>query len=192
MGLWVPLLGLRMGVCVRNAPTWFYMGWVMFDFDLVARSIRLVLTDIDGVLTDGRLLYGPQGEMLKTFHTRDGMAVGMLRDAGIALGFLSGRTSPPLIARASDLGITMCHLGVKNKELVLDEILASGEFAVDEICYIGDDLPDLGVLRRVGLSAAPADAAAAILEVVDYRCIQVGGGGVLREVVEQILARRGL
>lgn len=153
-------------------------------------SLRLLLTDVDGVLTDGRLWYGPDGEMLKGFHARDGMAVGMLREIGVEVGIVSGRRSPALTRRAEDLGITIVFDGVDDKAATLAEIVADGGYTVEQIGFIGDDLPDLPIIERVGLSFAPYDAVEQVRSRVDHICDAVGGSGVLREVAEMIIAAR--
>jgi len=156
-----------------------------------AQRIRLLLTDVDGVLTDNGVYYGEQGEVLKRFSIRDGMGVERLRKCcGIDTGIVTGELSPSVARRAEKLKITQLHLGIKDKLGRLEEILAAGGFNWEELAFIGDDVNDLEVLQRVGLSACPADAMAAVSGVVDYRCVVNGGYGAFREFVEWIIALR--
>jgi 3-deoxy-D-manno-octulosonate 8-phosphate phosphatase (KDO 8-P phosphatase) len=157
-----------------------------------AKRIKLVLTDVDGVLTDNGVYYGDQGEVLKRFSIRDGMGVERLRKCcGIDTGIVTGELSPSVARRAEKLEITQLHLGVKDKLTRLTEILAAGGWDWDELAYIGDDVNDLEVLERVGLSACPADAMAAVSAIVHYRCEAGGGHGAFREFAEWIISLRG-
>jgi 3-deoxy-D-manno-octulosonate 8-phosphate phosphatase (KDO 8-P phosphatase) len=156
-----------------------------------AQRIRLLLTDVDGVLTDNGVYYGEQGEVLKRFSIRDGMGVERLRNyCGIDTGIVTGELSPSVARRAEKLKITQLHLGIKDKLGRLEEILAAGGFDWEELAFIGDDVNDLEVLQRVGLSACPADAMAAVSGVVHYRCAVNGGYGAFREFAEWIIALR--
>jgi 3-deoxy-D-manno-octulosonate 8-phosphate phosphatase (KDO 8-P phosphatase) len=156
-----------------------------------AQRIRLLLTDVDGVLTDNGVYYGEQGEVLKRFSIRDGMGVERLRNyCGIDTGIVTGELSPSVARRAEKLKITQLHLGIKDKLGRLEEILAAGGFDWEELAFIGDDVNDLEVLQRVGLSACPADAMAAVSGVVHYRCVVNGGYGAFREFAEWIIALR--
>lgn len=158
----------------------------------LARSLRLVLTDCDGVLTDGGVYYSEQGEELKRFSFRDGMGIARLREHGVDVGIVTGETSPALQARARKLAISELHQGVADKLAVVTALAERQYLTFDQIGYIGDDLNDLAVLRAVGLSAAPADAeplvAAEVHVVVDRR----GGHGAFRAFAELIvMAKRG-
>src|SRR5579859_2751960 len=141
-----------------------------------ARRIKLLLTDVDGVLTDNGVYYGEGGEVMKRFSIRDGMGVERLKKLhGIETGIITGEVSPSVSRRAEKLQITQVHLGVKDKRDRLAGIIAKAGITWEEIAYIGDDVNDLEVLERVGLSACPADAMAAVWRVVDYQC-EVRGG----------------
>lgn len=153
-------------------------------------SIRLVLTDVDGVLTDGSLIYGPQGELLKIFNVQDGVAVHQLRNAGITLGVVSGRDSEALRARLKDLGITNFNLNCKNKKEAVKSILAQTHIAREHCIFLGDDLPDLPAFAACGLSACPCNAAPEVLQKADIVLKRAGGEGVLRELTELILQAR--
>lgn len=154
-------------------------------------AIRLVLTDNDGVLTDGCVWYSDRGEELKRYSLRDGMAVARLRrECGIETGIITGENSPPVARRAEKLGITEVHLGIGQKTVVLDEILARHDLAASEVAYIGDDVNDVDVMRRVGFAACPADALPQARAAAHHVCTQRGGDGAFREFAEIIIAGR--
>jgi 3-deoxy-D-manno-octulosonate 8-phosphate phosphatase (KDO 8-P phosphatase) len=156
-----------------------------------AQKIKLVLTDVDGVLTDNGVYYGENGEVLKRFSIRDGMGVERLRKlCGIDTGIVTGELSPSVARRAEKLAITQLHLGVRDKLSRLDEIRASTGFGWEELAFIGDDVNDLAVLEKVGLSACPGDAMAAVSGIVHYRCVEKGGYGAFREFAEWIISMR--
>jgi 3-deoxy-D-manno-octulosonate 8-phosphate phosphatase (KDO 8-P phosphatase) len=155
------------------------------------RTLRLVLSDVDGVMTDGTILLLPGGGEAKAFHVRDGLGVVLARRAGLSVGIVSGRASEAVTRRAAELGIAIVRQGVVDKAQALREILAAEGLAPSQVAYIGDDVNDLAVMAEVGLSGAPADAPfevrAQAFMVTDAR----GGGGCLREFLEAILRARG-
>ncbi len=157
-----------------------------------ASQICLVLTDCDGVLTDGGVYYSDQGEALKRFHMRDGMGVKRLRLAGIETGIVTGEMSPSVLKRAERLQITEVHLGARDKLVVVTQLLKLRNLKWENLAYIGDDVNDLPVLRRVGISACPADAVDAVRGSVQMVLRTPGGQGVFREFAEQILAGTSL
>ncbi|MDW8319077.1 MAG: HAD hydrolase family protein [Anaerolineae bacterium] len=158
-----------------------------------AQRIRLLLTDCDGVLTDGTVYYSARGEELKRFHMRDGMGVERLRTvAGVDVGIISGENSPSLQRRAAKLHITELHLGIRDKLAVLEEIVERRRLSYAEVAYIGDDVNDVAVMERVGLAACPADATPFAKAASHLVCRTAGGAGVLREVAEIIIAARCL
>jgi YrbI family 3-deoxy-D-manno-octulosonate 8-phosphate phosphatase len=135
--------------------------------------------------------YGESGEVMKRFSIRDGMGVERLRKlCGIDTGIVTGELSPSVTRRAEKLQITQLHPGVKDKLGRLEEILGAGGWNWDELAYIGDDVNDLDVLQRVGLSACPGDAMAAVNGIVHYRCAAFGGHGAFREFAEWIISLR--
>ncbi len=157
-----------------------------------AHRIRLLLTDCDGVLTDGGVYYSARGEEMKRFSIRDGMGVERLRKlADIEVGIITGEKSGPVIKRAEKLQITELHLAVKDKVAVLDEILARRNLTAEQVAYIGDDTNDLEIMGRVGLSACPADATHFAQQVADYICANSGGHGAFREFAEFIIESNG-
>lgn len=165
-----------------------------FPRDIVerARRVRLAAFDVDGVLTDGRLLLGPRGEELKCFHARDGQGLVMLREAGFEIAILTGRSSPVVADRMAELGIHYVHQGCKDKLAVLDALLAILNLSPEEVSYTGDDLPDLAVARRVGLAVAVADAHPALARHCHFRTRLAGGQGAVREICDLLLLARGV
>ncbi len=151
--------------------------------------IKLLLTDCDGVLTDGGVYYGENGEEFKKFDIRDGMGVERLRNlAGVTTGIVTGELSPSVIKRAEKLKITELHLGVKDKPAVFEEILQRLNLKAEEVAYIGDDVNDLGIMKLAGLSACPANAISFVKDVADIVCEAKGGAGCFREFAEMIIA----
>jgi 3-deoxy-D-manno-octulosonate 8-phosphate phosphatase (KDO 8-P phosphatase) len=161
-------------------------GDVLTLTDKAAR-IRLILLDVDGVLTDGAVVVYGDGSESKRFHIRDGIALVWAQRAGVTVGLLSARHSPTTAQRAAQLGITLVHQGVSSKADTFDQIVGDMVLGEDEVAYMGDDIVDLAVLGRVGLSAAPANAVAEVRARVDFVATQPGGGGAVRELVELIL-----
>lgn len=159
----------------------------------LASRIRALVLDVDGVLTDATLFYGPAGEALKRFSARDGFAIKMAQAEGIAVAILSGRVAPPLRARLKDLGIPrgLVIQGSRDKAHDLDALAERLGLSVGQLAYVGDDLPDLAALLRVGLAACPADAAPEVRRRCHFVCGSPGGQGAVREVVELLLGSRG-
>lgn len=156
-----------------------------------ATQVEALVLDVDGVLTDGRLHYGPEGENLKSFNVRDGLGLVLLRDTGVRLGIVSGRSSPVVDARARELRIEHCLLGRSDKSEALDELCTSWGLMPERIAAIGDDLIDLPMLARVGVSFAPIDADARVRDRVDHVVQTRGGHGAVRDVCEILLKARG-
>lgn len=154
-------------------------------------SIRLILFDVDGVLTDGKIILHADGTESKLFDIKDGTAIVWAQRAGITVGFLSARMSASTAQRAAQLGVTLVHQGVASKletyTQVVDELLLEDE----QVAYMGDDVLDLPVLSRVGLSAAPADAASDVRQRVHYVSAARGGDGAARDLIEKILRAQG-
>ena len=160
-------------------------------FKARAKAIRLLILDVDGVLTDGRLVYGPAGEELKIFHVHDGLAIVGAQRSGLVVAVISGRASPAVSRRLADLGVLEVHQGSDDKQAVLEALLRRHRVALRETAYMADDLPDLPVLRQVGLAMAPVNAAAEVKRVAHWVGRRVGGQGAVREAVEAILKVRG-
>lgn len=158
-----------------------------------AQRIRLVLTDVDGVLTDAGVYYSAEGEQLKRFSVRDGMGVERLRLAGIETGIITGENSEPVMRRAEKLSINELHLGIKDKPATLRAILSRRDIADDAVAYIGDDVNDLQViksLRERGLTGAPSDAIDDVRSVVHFISPAAGGHGAFRAFADWILKLR--
>lgn len=156
-----------------------------------AAQIRLLLLDVDGVLTDGHLAFAGDGEAGQVFHIHDGLGLQLARGAGLLVGLLSGRASASVARRARDLGLDHVVLGRPEKGGALNEILSALGLAEQEVAYVGDDLPDLPVLRRCGLGYCPADAVAEVRATAHVVLSRNGGRGAVREVVEHLLSARG-
>ncbi len=153
--------------------------------------IRLILLDVDGVLTDGTVVMHGAGTESKAFHIRDGAAIVWAMQAGIQVGLLSARASAATTQRATQLGIQILAQGMISKPAEFERILAEQRLADTEVAYMGDDLLDIPVLTRAGLSGAPADAAAEVREVADWVSAHAGGRGAVREFIELVLRAQG-
>ena len=156
-----------------------------------ASRIKLLLFDVDGVLTDGKILLHPDGTESKRFDIKDGTGLVWAQRAGLKVGVLSARTSAATAQRAAQLGVTIVHQGVPSKLHAYDDILRQQELTDPETAYMGDDLLDLPVIARVGLSACPADAAGEVRSRVDFVSRAAGGDGAAREFVEIVLKAQG-
>lgn len=156
-----------------------------------ASRIKVLLFDVDGVLTDGKVLVHANGTESKEFNIRDGIAMVWAQRAGLTVGFLSARTSATTPHRAAQLGVTLVYHGVTSKIETFDRILRDLSVEDDEVAYMGDDIVDLAVLERAGLSAAPADAVEEVRARVDFVSRANGGQGAARELIESILRARG-
>ena len=169
------------------------MAW-SFPDDVLQRAaeVRLLILDVDGVLTDGRLYYGPEGEVLKVFNAQDGHAIKSLRAAGIPSAIISGRSSPMVRFRAQELGIEHLWLGVDNKVPALDELALNTGIALSEMAHMGDDQPDLPLFARVGMSFAPANAHPEVRDAAHYNTRAGGGEGAVCEVCALLQAARQL
>jgi 3-deoxy-D-manno-octulosonate 8-phosphate phosphatase (KDO 8-P phosphatase) len=154
-------------------------------------KIRLLLLDVDGVMTDGRIIYDDHGNETKAFDVKDGHGLKLLQRAGIRVGIITGRQSAVVERRALELGIDLVYQGAKDKLLPLRDILQKTGFALEEIAYAGDDLPDLPVLRRVGFAATVADAVDEVKAHVDYVTRAAGGRGAVRELCDLLLKETG-
>lgn len=156
-----------------------------------AARVRVVLLDADGVLTDGRIFVGAAGEDGRSFFARDGLGVRLGQQAGLTFGIISGRRSRAVAERAAELDIVEIHQGIGDKNACLDDLLRRRELSGEELCFVGDDLVDVPVMRRVGLAAAPADAAPEAREAAHFVAEARGGRGAVREIVEFLLRASG-
>lgn len=158
----------------------------------IARRLKLVVFDIDGVLTDGSLYYGPQGESLKVFNVRDGYGMKALQRHGIKVAIITGRTSEMAIARMRDLGVDELVQGREDKGVALDELLAKMNIAADDAAYMGDDVVDIPALRKAALAMTVEDAHPDVIPVAHWRSRHPGGRGAVREACDLLLAARGM
>ncbi len=156
------------------------------------QKIRLLLLDVDGVLTDGSIIYTDNQTETKVFHARDGLGIKMLHQGGIKTGIITGRSSPALLRRCRELGFDMVFDGIQDKLEVLDQIVSDTGYNTNEIAFIGDDLPDLPLLKKVGLAIAVADANRLVCQHADIITVTGGGRGAVREVCEMILKAQGI
>jgi 3-deoxy-D-manno-octulosonate 8-phosphate phosphatase (KDO 8-P phosphatase) len=156
-----------------------------------ARAVRLAVFDVDGVLTDGTLYIGAQGEAFKAFNILDGHGVKMLHAAGIATAIISGRSSEAVSRRAAELGIAHVVQGSSDKVAALDELLAALGLEASACAFVGDDLPDLPAMRRCGFAVAVANAAEAVKAAAHYVTRASGGHGAVREFCELVLRAQG-
>ena len=154
--------------------------------------IKLLVLDVDGVLTDGQLYYGPEGEMVKAFNVKDGMGLALLVKAGVRVAVVSAKKSAPLKARLDDLGIRSRRLGASDKVTAIEDIMSEYGFDWETVAFMGDDLNDIAALEKAGLSAAPSDAVQAVKDRVDFITQKAGGQGAVRELVEKIAADQSI
>jgi len=151
------------------------------------KPIKLLILDVDGVLTDGKIIYNDRGEEIKAFHVRDGHGLKLLMRAGIGIALITGRKSKVVLHRARDLGIKNVYQRVTNKIEVYEKILKGKNLKDENVGFVGDDLVDIPVLKRVGFSAAVGDAIPEVREVADYVASKKGGEGAVREICELLL-----
>lgn len=156
-----------------------------------AGRVRVMIFDVDGVLTDGRLWYGPQGEALKAFSVLDGHGMKMLMQSGVEVALLSGRSSPAVAARAAELGIRHALQGIGDKAAAFAGLLGALGLAADQAGFMGDELVDLPVLRRCAFACAPGGAHALVLQHAHYVAAAAAGAGAAREVCEYVMRAQG-
>lgn len=157
----------------------------------LAADVALVIFDVDGVFTDGRLFFGPDGESIKVFHVRDGYGVKRLAAAGVTVAIISGRSSTAVARRMAELGIEHVFQGDHDKVPLYERLIGQLGVPPDAVAFMGDDLPDLPVMQRVGLPAAPANADPAVLAASRWTGTRGGGEGAVREFCDFLLAARG-
>lgn len=156
-----------------------------------AMSIALLVLDVDGVMTDGTLYYGADGELLKAFHVHDGLGIKLCQAAGVPVAVITAKTGGPLARRLRDLGIEHALMGREDKRAALDELTRAAGVTPDRIAYVGDDIVDLPVLRQVGLPVAVSNAHALVRREAAWVTARAGGHGAVREVVDGLLDAQG-
>ncbi len=169
-----------------------FIHGVLCMLDKKLKDIKMLILDVDGVMTDGRIYMNDQGEETKAFNVKDGYGIRLLLEAGIDVAIITGRKSGVVDRRAKDLGIRFVYQGVSDKKAVGIGLLAERRLTGDQTCYIGDDLPDLPLLRYVGLPVAVADAVKEVRDDALYVTRKNGGEGAVREICELILKAQGL
>ncbi|SDV48201.1 KdsC family phosphatase [Chitinasiproducens palmae] len=157
-----------------------------------AAAVELMIFDVDGVLTDGRVYFGAEGEMLKAFNILDGQGIKLLQRAGIRTALITGRRSPMVARRAAELGIDHVAQGIGDKRAALDTLLAECGLTPAQAGHMGDDWPDLPVMCCVGFAACPANAHAAVAARAHFRTARSGGHGAVRDVCDLLLQARGV
>jgi 3-deoxy-D-manno-octulosonate 8-phosphate phosphatase (KDO 8-P phosphatase) len=156
-----------------------------------ASKIKLIIFDVDGVLTDGRLFFGDDGQEYKAFHSRDGHGMKMLKKSGVEVGIITGRTSKVVEHRMANLGIEHVYQGKLEKLPAFEELISKLNVTPDEVAYVGDDVVDLPIMLRVGLAVAVADAHELVIKHSHWQTAHGGGQGAARDVCELIMEARG-
>ena len=167
-------------------------GYVWRSCFAKARPVKLLLLDVDGVLTDGTITYTHEGTEIKSFHTRDGMGIRLLREAGVETGLITARASEAVTRRARDLSLKYVYQKVENKLSLFEQLRTELGLRPAEVAFMGDDWLDLALLTRVGFSATVADGAFEVRQLVDYVTKSPGGRGAVREVCDLILEAKGV
>jgi len=155
------------------------------------RKVRMLLLDVDGVLTDGSIVYTSDNREIKGFNVRDGLGIKLWREAGKLVGILSGRDSEVVRRRAAELGIHALVMGADDKRPAFEKMLQEHHLEAGEVCYVGDDLPDLPLIARAGVGVTVADGCEEARLIADYVTSRPGGHGAVREVIELLLKSQG-
>jgi len=155
-------------------------------------AIKLLLFDCDGVITDGRIIYGNEGQELKNFHGHDGMGFNLLKHTDLEFGFITGRSSEALERRCRDLRITLLFQNVGNKLECLDKLLKEKGLIYNNVVFMGDDWNDVPVMRKVAFSASPADAQPDVAKIADWVSAFKGGHGAVRDLINYVLIHKGI
>lgn len=162
------------------------------DAESKLKRIEMLLLDVDGVLTSGEIIYSDTGKQIKHFDVKDGLGIRMLKKAGIQVGIVTGRSGNALRHRCNNLGLDLVFDGVRDKIKVLEQIMETHRMTTPAaIAFVGDDLPDLGIMRQVGLAVAVADAHEIIRKTAHITTTAAGGHGAVREISEMILKSQG-
>ncbi len=152
-----------------------------------AQKIKLIIFDVDGVLTEGHIIFGQDGEALKAFHSQDGMGISLAHKAGLKTAIITGRESQIVHRRATELKIGDIHQGAIDKVTALRELMQKHSLTLEQIAYVGDDINDLPVMVQVGLPCAVANAVSEVKAVAKYTSARQGGNGAVRDILEYIL-----
>ena len=157
-----------------------------------AKKIEIVVLDVDGVLTDGRIGYGNGADEVKFFNVQDGLGIKLLQRAGLRVGILSGRTSKANLHRASELALDFVYQGCGDKRRTFSELIAEWELDPAQCVYVGDDLVDIPVMKRVGIAVTVGDAPPEVVDEAHWMTVKNGGKGAVREFAEWLLKARGV
>ncbi len=180
---------LRLKAMKRNKTVQRSQNWQ--DALQYAKKVKLLLLDVDGVLTDGGLIFASGGDELKRFHAQDGLGITMLRECGIEVGIITARNSAVVARRAEDLKLTHVYQGARNKLTIYEEVLKKTGLRPMQTGYMGDDWIDLPLINRVGFAATPANGVIEIRQRAHYVTEQSGGNGAVREVCDLIMEAQG-
>ena len=161
------------------------------DHKALAAKVRLIVFDVDGVLTNGQLVFGPEGETLKVFHSQDGLGITAARRAGLKTAIITGRWTTMVEVRSAELRIDAVCQGVIDKLGTLQELLIKYDLTMEQVAYVGDDLNDLAAMAKVGLPCAVGNAVPEVKEIARYVAARSGGSGAVREIIEMILKAQG-
>ncbi|MBP2650001.1 MAG: kdsC [Firmicutes bacterium] len=161
------------------------------DYELRAKKVKLLVFDVDGVLTGGELFLGAEGEVMKTFNTQDGLGIAAAHRAGLKTAIITGRLSEMVKRRGQELAIGDVVQGAQDKVAALGQLITKHGLAVDEVGYVGDDLNDLGVMNKVGLACAVANAVPEVKKIAHFMAQYQGGHGAVREIIEMVLKVQG-
>lgn len=153
-----------------------------------SKNIKILLTDVDGVLTDGGMYYTPTGDSMKKFHARDGMGVNLLKKSGIPTIIVTKEKNIVTKKWSNNMNIEKLYWGIIKKEVILNKVCKDYKIKSQEVAYIGDDINDIELLKLVGLSAAPSDALDSVINMCDYTCSHSSGNGAFRELADLILS----
>ena len=182
--------GLRQRALARTEAD--ERGYVWRNCLVLAKEIRMVLLDVDGVLTDGSVVYAQSGTELKAFNTKDGFGIRLLQEAGVEVGIITARSSEAVQRRAQDLKLAHVYQGVRNKIEIFDRILTEQKLFAKEVAYMGDDWLDLPLLSRAGLAVTVADGVPEVKAVAHYVTRRAGGRGAVRELCDLIIEAKEL
>ena len=161
------------------------------NYKTLLNNITTFIFDVDGVMTDGKILVTSSGEMYREMNTRDGFALKHALLKGFKIGIITGGTNEGVKKRLEDLGVNRVYLGIHQKEVALKDFLDYYNLKAEEVLYMGDDVPDLAVMKKVGVATCPQDAVTDIKRIADYVSHQKGGEGCVREIVEQVMRVQG-
>jgi 3-deoxy-D-manno-octulosonate 8-phosphate phosphatase (KDO 8-P phosphatase) len=157
------------------------------NYKILLNKVTTFVFDVDGVLTNGKILVTTEGEMYREMNTRDGFAMKYALLKGFKIGIISGGTNLGVKKRLEDLGVNKVYLGIHEKDIAFDDFVNSYNINPEEVLYMGDDIPDMSVMERVGLATCPQDAVPDVKRIADYVSHKNGGDGCVREILEQVM-----